>query len=115
MRIILQVTATILLGFLGHQFLPFWAMAPAAAIAALYFRQGSGFSQFGTGFIAGLILWSATAGFIDSSNLGLLSGKIASIFQVGGWHLILLTGFIGGLLGGLGALSGFLGAKLFLR
>ena len=53
------------------------------------------------------LLWMGTAAMVDAQNGGILAGKMALLLSLPNTStLILLTGALGGLLGGLGALSG---------
>jgi hypothetical protein len=63
--------------------------------------------SFVAGFTALFFLWVAVASYIDVKNLHLLSRKIASLFfKSDSYFLILLvTGFVAGLTGGLAALT----------
>jgi hypothetical protein len=112
MKIAYQLILTLALAFLGHQVLPFWVMAIAAALASLFFPLGTNSKHFAIGFSAGLILWTSMGIFADTMNASLLSTKIADMFKVKSYHLISLTGFIGAILGGMGALTGHLAKAL---
>jgi hypothetical protein len=86
--------------------LPWWGLAPIAALATLLFPLPGG-KSFSTGFSAGFLLWSASAFLLNSANLGVLAGKIGQIFLgLRDWHLIGITAFLGGLLAAFGALTG---------
>jgi hypothetical protein len=63
---------------------------------------------FLSGFLALLILWAGLAFWIDVKNESILSSKIAMILPLEGSSalLILLTGFVGGLVAGFASLSG---------
>jgi hypothetical protein len=54
------------------------------------------------------ILWFVLAFWIDLSNDGVLSVKIASLLPLDGskWLLMIVTSFVGGLVAGFAALSG---------
>jgi hypothetical protein len=59
------------------------------------------------------ILWAAQSYYIDAQNSHLLSTKVASILPLGGSYaaVIIVTAFIGGLVAGLGALTGSFARK----
>jgi hypothetical protein len=107
MKFIVSVILTALLAFAAGLYLPWWSIAIAAFLVALIIPQRPGYS-----FLAGLfglfLLWSALALWINIKNEGILASKIASVLPLGGSAvlLILATGFIGGLVAGLAALSG---------
>lgn len=63
-----------------------------------------------------MLLWMGYAGYIDVSTKSILTVKVASLFQLpSGLLLIVLTGFIGGLVGGFSALAGTQFRKLFVK
>lgn len=79
-----------------------------AAIAAMLFSDGSMPAMFGKGFLAGSTLWYFAALWQDVKNAGLLSAKIGELFMgLKTAHLLMATGFMGGLLAGLGAVAGY--------
>jgi hypothetical protein len=102
------------LGNLSHTGLPWWILVPVAAVAGWLFPV-SPIRSFAAGFAGGFLLWYSNAFWLDWNNAGLLSGKISQIFQVPkGWHLVVVTGLLGGFLGGLGALTGYLAQEIFV-
>ncbi len=91
---------------------PWWAVAPVAALAVLLFPVGPG-RAFLIGTLAGILLWWASALWLNMANGGVFASKIGLLFQgLQGVQLLLITGLIGGLLGGLGALNGALARSL---
>lgn len=107
MKFLLATILTALLGFIAGMFLPWWSIAPVAFIVALFIRQSIG-KSFIAGFLGIFLLWALVALWIDIKNQGILSQKIAQLFPLGGSSvlLILVTAFIGGLVGGFAAVSG---------
>ena len=86
--------------------LPWWAVAPIAAIAGWAWAQSAAKSLL-AGFCGGFLLWLTAALFLDMANEGLLSGRVGKLFMgLSGTGLLLITGLLGGLLGALGALTG---------
>jgi len=106
MRFILQVTLTALLSYIAEQWLPSWAVVLCAGIVAMIIRSNKS-TAFLAGFVAISLLWMVKASVIDVRTHSILSTKIAPLL---GFQspivLILLTGLLGGVLGGLGGLSG---------
>lgn len=101
-----------ILGWLAYLFAdltPWWAFAVGAFIAGLAIPQKA-FAAFLAAFLAVFGLWSFFTYQIDDANNGLLSGKMATIFQLGGstWALILLSAAVGGITAGLAAATGTL-------
>ena len=96
----------LLVGSLSHFGGPWWAVAPVAALAVLLFPIGAG-RAFAIGTSAGTLLWWLSAFWLNIANAGQFAGRIGLLFQgISVVQLIVLTAFIGGLLGGLGALTG---------
>jgi hypothetical protein len=106
MKLFVAIILTALLSLLAGLYLPWWSIAIAAFIAVLLIPMKSG-RAFLAGFIGVFILWAVLAFMIDVKNQHLLSVKIAEIFPLGGSSiaLILVTAFIGALVGGMAALT----------
>ncbi len=87
-------------------FLPWWAIVPGAFAGTLLFRQKL-LPAFLSGFFGIFLLWTGLAAWIDFTNSGVLSARIAEMLPLKGNTAALLgiTGVTGGLLGGLSALS----------
>lgn len=106
MRFIVQVILTSFLSYILQQFIAPWIVVPIAMFIALL-TQNNAFAAFLGGFAAIALLWMAKATMIDVYTNSILSAKVAVILGVkSSIMLILLTGLVGGLLGGLGAASG---------
>ena len=111
------LTATIVvLAFVMGYFFEWWTVAIAAFIAGVIFGKASG-ETFAKGMAAVSTLWLLMVLYHHISTQGILSNKIAQILPVGGnvGVLIAVTVFIGGLVGGWGAMSGFLVRNLFRK
>lgn len=90
----------------GGFLFPWWWPA-VAAYAVGFWRPRSSVSAFISGFGGTALAWAGLAALLDQRNHHLLSGRMAQLFHLpGGWTLVLATGLIGGLMGGLGALAG---------
>jgi len=102
----IQVVLTILLSYMAEQYLPWWTISICAAAVAMGLPLNR-ITAFLGGFTAISLLWMIVATLIDVRTNSILSTKIAPLlgFQ-SATLLILLTGLVGGLVGGLGALSG---------
>ena len=99
---------TALLSFIAGIYISYWwFFAVIAFLVALLIHQ-RGFKAFFAGFLALFILWFVLAFWMDLSNEGVLSVKIASLLPLDGskWMLMIVTAFIGGLVAGFAALSG---------
>ena len=106
----------IILTFLMGYFFEWWTVAIAAFIGGAIFGKSSG-ETFVKGMIAVIIVWLLMVCYYHFSTQGILSNKIAQILPVAGnvGILIVVTVLIGGLVGGFGAMSGFLVRNLFRK
>jgi len=104
----------LILSFVSSYFLPWWVAALIAFLAALFIGKTSGRS-FWSGFGAIFILWVILALLKSIPNDNILAGRVIQLFPLPhNWILLLLiTALIGGLVGGLAALSGMLTKKVF--
>jgi hypothetical protein len=107
MRFFIAFILTALLSFSWALFFPWWVIAVAAFIVAAVIPQPR-LKAFICAFLSLFILWGGQCILIDTNNAHLLSRKIAEILPFGGSYIavILFTAFLGGLIGGLGALTG---------
>lgn len=93
-------------GHLCYWGLPWWAIAPLAALPGWVFRQPP-LRCFLAGFAGGFLLWLTAALLADTANGGVLSARIGTLFMgVPASGLAMITGILGGLLAGLGCLCG---------
>ena len=106
MKFIIAVLLTTLLSFISGLYMPWWGVAIAAFIVSALIPQGSG-KAFLAGFLGVFILWALLSIWIDSKNNGILSHKIAQVLPLNGsvFSLILLTAFVGAIVGGFAALA----------
>jgi hypothetical protein len=107
MKFLLTTLLIFLLSFIAGLYLPWWSIAIVAFVAALLMQPKIGFG-FLAGFIGIFLLWASIALWIDVNNESILSRKVALLFPLGGSSvlLILVTAFVGGLVGGFAAMAG---------
>lgn len=107
MKFVTATVLTALLSFISGLFLPWWGIAIASFATAAIVHQKAG-KAFLAGLLGVFLLWAGLAWWIDVKNSSVLSQKVAAILPLGGsnWALILVTGLIGGLVGGFAALAG---------
>jgi hypothetical protein len=107
MKLLVAIILTALLSFVGGIYLPWWSIAIAAFISVLLVPLSGG-RAFLAGFLGVFILWALLAWWIDIKNEHVLSRKVAQIFPLGGssFAIILVTAFIGALVGGFAGMSG---------
>ena len=101
--ILLTALVSLAIGF----YMSWWSIALAAFVVAVFIRQDP-FKAWASGFLGVFLLWAALSWWIDMKNQGILAQKIATLLPFGGsvFLLILVTAFIGALVGGFGALTG---------
>lgn len=88
--------------------LPWWAVAAISFAAALFAAKKSG-QAFWSGFGAVFCVWVIIALFKSAPNNNLLAARVAALFKLPNWWVLLfITAFIGGLVGGMASLSGLL-------
>ena len=106
MKFTIKVILIAAIAFLMQQMFPWWVITPVALLVAIFIRS-SGFSDFMAGFLGIGLLWLAMAWWVDMETDSILTEKIAALLNVGkAYIIIIVTGFIGGIVGGFGALSG---------
>jgi hypothetical protein len=106
MKFVIQTVAIALFSFLLAMFLP-WYSISIVAFAFGYFLRSNG--NFYAGFIAIALAWGLQIFIIEISSSSDLADRVAQIFPVQSKSLlIVLTLFLGGLIGGLACLSGSL-------
>ena len=107
-RFLTQLISIIVIAFLLEQFLPWWSIGIAAFTGALVFPMNKGWKNFGTGFLAILLLWVGAAIHLDSKSGFLISNRLGSLagLPVPTLLLPLIGGIIGGLVAGFAALAG---------
>ena len=102
---LLAALVIFILGNFSHAGLPWWCLAPIAAIVGWFIPRG-GWGAFFGGFLGGFLLWLFAAWISDNSNGGMLSTKVGQVFTLQGWQLLLVTGLLGALVGAFSALTG---------
>lgn len=111
----LSLLLTAALSCLLQLFLPWWIIAVVAFAVAYFIKQNS-LLAFAAAFIAVFLLWVIYAYMLSSANDNLLVGKVAELLKALSKGktstLYIITGLIGGLVSGFGALTGSLAGKV---
>ncbi|MEN0002633.1 MAG: hypothetical protein AAF798_00770 [Bacteroidota bacterium] len=114
MRFILFVLLLAVVSGALHFFLPFlpwWSVALFAALLSLFVKLSPALA-FVAGFLGAALLWGGYAYYLDFLNEGILSARMGILFGgIPGSALPLVTAVFGGLVAGLGALTGSLIVK----
>jgi hypothetical protein len=107
MKFITSIILTALLAFIGGLYLPWWSLAIAAFAVAILIHQKP-WKAFFSGFLGLFLLWGGLAYWINLKNDGVLAVKVSELLKLGGsaYLLIIVTGIVAGLIGGLAALAG---------
>ena len=106
-KFLVSILLIALLSFVCGLFLPWWTIALVAFIVSVLIPLKP-LPSFFAGFLAIFLLWGGLALGIDQLNNSILSAKIAAILPLGGSviALILVTAFVGALVGGGAAITG---------
>ena len=107
MKFIVSLLLTAALSFAACLFLPWWVIAVVGFCVTALIPQRP-WRSFLTGFAALFVLWVGMSFFISAANDHLLAHKISMLFikTDNPILIIMLTGLIGGLVAGLGSLTG---------
>lgn len=112
MRLFLIIT---IIAFVLQLFLPWWILAVVAFGLTFWLARRAG-QAFLAGFLGIGLSWLVMSLFFHMRNQGLLTAKVAALFTLpNSLLLILLTIFIGALVGGVFALAGYYCRKLFIK
>ena len=104
---ILNFIATLVLAVVFSFFLPWWSAMLAAFITAVLFSLKHA-AVFFTPFLAVFVFWAGYSFLLANGNDFILAKKIAVLLPLGGSPslLILVTGIVGGLAGGVAGIFG---------
>ena len=114
MKFVVSILLIALLSFAAGLYFPWWSIAIAAFVVALLIVLRP-FWSFVAGFIAVFVLWLLIVMRISGANDGILAHRIAILIGVGETALMFIAAFIGGIVSGLGALTGSLFVSFFRK
>jgi hypothetical protein len=98
--------AIFVLGFAAQSFLPWWSIAVVAFLVGVW-QSESALKSFTYGTAAVTLLWLIYAGYQNQQNGGLISEAVGKMLGgVSGTNLLIGTGLIGGIVGGIAAMTG---------
>ncbi|MCA8832330.1 hypothetical protein [Hymenobacter pini] len=88
---------------------PWWSVVPLCLALVAWFRVSGG-GAFLAGLLGVGLSWWLPAAWLNTHGANLLAARVATLLPLGGqsWLLVLLSGVLAGLVGGLAALSGAL-------
>lgn len=99
-------------GLLAAQFLPWWSVVLVCFVIGAMMNM-NGWKSFLCGLIAIFLLWGLSAGWAFHNGSYIIANRMGDLLGVGGVALMFLTGILGGLVGGLGSLTGGYFRKIF--
>lgn len=106
MKMILQILAIAMLGYVAELYLPWYSIAFVAFACGYFIRSTANFTA---GMIGIILLWGFQIWIIDRDATVDLGARVAQIFPLQQkWILIVVTLFLGALVGGFATLSGSL-------
>lgn len=113
MKFLFSIISIILLGGIAQLFLPWWSLVVITFLVAFAFRLNA-WGGFFAGFLGIFLLWAIYAFFLNQANEGLLASRMGDLFSLPGGALgvLIISALVGGLLGGLGAVTGTFGREL---
>lgn len=115
MIFLLRLILIALFSLLISMLFPWWSAILSSAIIA-FILKGNNFNAFLSGFLGVGLVWMVTAWKIDIETNSILSLKIVTLFPFEDKNmLVVLTGVIGGVAGGLGAFLGNSFRLLFVK
>lgn len=102
-----------LLSWILGLFLPWWSLAISCLILGAWLGK-KGTSSFAYGFLGIGMLWLIQSMVTHIGNDGILTERIADLFSLPHYSLVILvTVIIGGLAGGLSSMTGYFAKKAF--
>lgn len=106
MKFLISLFLMILLSLGAQLYLPFWSVAVVAFMISALIPQRPWMALL-CGFAAIFLLWSGLAIYLDEANGHILSARVSLlVLKVSSpLLLVLVTGFIGGIVSGMSALS----------
>ena len=109
MKFLVSIFLIALTGFALGLYLPWWTVAIASFLVSFFLYQKP-LTSLLTGFLGIFLLWAAITIVRSSANEHILAHRMSMFILKNDspYMLIFLTAFIGGIIGGLGALSGSL-------
>jgi len=106
MKMLLQIIAIVIFGYIAEYFLPWYSIAIIAFVFGFLLRSNANFLA---GLIAIALLWGFEMWMIDSIASTDLASRVSMILPIKQkWILITVTLFMGGLVGGFASLTGSL-------
>lgn len=116
MNLLLRVILICVLSVAAQPYLPWWSAVLIAFVVELVVGKADSTSFF-SGFYGVAIPWMAIATFIDVKSGAVLTVRVLELFKLPQYSvvMIILTGLLGGLIAGVGSMSGGWMKALFVK
>ncbi len=116
MKFIVSFLLTALLSFALGLYMPWWSIAIAAFVVAVFIQQ-RGWLAFLAGFLSLFLLWGIMSLMISNANNSIMAHKISMLFLKvdNPILLILVTALIGSIVAGFAGLTGSLARSIFAK
>ncbi|MCF8463264.1 MAG: hypothetical protein K9G41_00370 [Flavobacteriales bacterium] len=107
MNLLIRIAIIVVLGAIAQTYLPWWSAVVIALLVEAFVGKADNTSFF-SGFYGLTIPWMVLATYIDVRSESLLTVRILELFKLPQFSfvLIIVTGLVGGLIGGVGTLTG---------
>lgn len=107
MKFVVSFVLMAFLSFTACLYFPWWSIAIVCFLVSVFIHQKAGMA-FLSGFLALFLLWGGLSLWISQNNNHILAHRISQLIikKDDPYMLILFTGLIGALVGGLAAISG---------
>ncbi|MFT6209412.1 MAG: hypothetical protein ACJAYA_001264 [Bacteroidia bacterium] len=107
MNLLIRIVLIAVLSAVTQTYLPWWSAVIVALVIEIALGKTKSTSFF-SGFYGVAIPWMVLAIYIDNKSESILSIRILELFQLPQFRIVMivLTGLIGGLVGGLGSVAG---------
>lgn len=101
MNLLLRIALIATLASIAQLFLPWYSIAFVALLVEFVLGKRDA-TKFFSGFYGIAIPWMALSAYIDVRSESILSVRILDMFKLSqyGFVLVIITGFLGGLIGG---------------
>lgn len=115
MKVVLRILLIGTLAYFAPFVLPWWSLAILAALVG-FLIPGHGFNSFISGFLGGGATWLFLAWKIDTETHSVMSTKMVQLFPLSDpIYLVIVSGVIGGLVAGFGAVTGTSFRQIFMK
>jgi len=114
MKFPVTILLTALLAYAAGLYMPWWSTAVAAFLVALLIYQKPGWAML-SGFLGVFLLWGVLSWTLSGANAHILAHRMSQFIlkKDDPNQLLGITSLIGGITGGMGALTGSLARRAF--